>query len=124
MKELHKYLQKEVVRSAERMKEYYDSQHSQQPDFKKGDKVYLIRKNITTKRPSDKLDWKKIGPFKIKRKLGPVTFRLKLPKTIKIHLVFYISLLEPAPGNTRLGPIEIKEESQELKYKVKEIVGK
>ena len=59
--------------------------------------VYLLRKNIKTTRPSNKLDHTKLGPYKIKKKLGPVTFELQVPKGIRIHLVFHISLLEPAP---------------------------
>jgi len=34
--------------------------------LKEGDKAYLLRKNIKTKRLSDKLDHKKLGPFEIK----------------------------------------------------------
>ena len=76
---------------------YYNKKHSVGPTLKKGDKVYLLRKNIVIKRPSDKLDHKKLGPFEIVEVKGPVNYRLKLLKTIKIHPTFYISLLEPAP---------------------------
>jgi hypothetical protein len=33
------------------------------------------------------------GPFKIKEVLGPVTYRLKLPETWRIHDVFHAILL-------------------------------
>ena len=56
--------------------------------------VYLLRKNIKTRRPSDKLDYIKLEPFKIREKLGLVTFKLELLKGMRIHLVFHISLLE------------------------------
>ena len=46
------------------------------------DKVYLLCKNIKTKWPSDKLDYKKIRPFKIEKKLLDTNFRLLL--SIKI----------------------------------------
>lgn len=69
------------------------------PDLKEGDTVYLRRKNIKTKRPCNKLDHTKLGPFKIQKVLGPVTFELELPVTMKIHPVFHKSLLEPAHGN-------------------------
>jgi hypothetical protein len=58
--------------------------------------VYLFRKNVKTKRLSDKLDYKKLGPFKIKRKIGPINYKLSLPYIMKIHLIFYILLLEKA----------------------------
>jgi hypothetical protein len=85
--------------------------------------VYLLRRNIKTKRPSDKLDHTKLGPFKIIKKLGPVTFKLEMPEGMRIHPVFHISLLEPAPKNAKPGPIEINEETEEPRYEVEQIVG-
>jgi Chromo (CHRromatin Organisation MOdifier) domain len=38
---------------------------------------------------------KREGPFKIEEVLGPVTYRLKLPTTWKIHNVFHAVLLKP-----------------------------
>ena len=71
--------------------------------LKEGDKVYLLRKNIATKQLSDKLDHKKLRLFKITEVKSLVNYRLKLPKTIKIHPVFYISLLELAPPGSPLA---------------------
>jgi len=71
------------------------------PSFEEGDKVYLVRKNIKTKRPSTKLDFKQIRPFKIAKKISNTNYKLSLPRTIKIHPIFHISLLKPAPKNTK-----------------------
>jgi hypothetical protein len=38
---------------------------------------------------------KREGPFEIEEVLGPVTYRLKLPTTWKIHNVFHAVLLKP-----------------------------
>jgi ribosomal protein L11 len=57
--------------------------------------VYLLIKNLKIKRPSQKLNHKKVGLFRIKRVKGLVNFELDLPKGTRIHLVFYISLLKP-----------------------------
>jgi len=65
------------------------------PDLRIGDLVYLDRRHIKTSRPSSKLDYKKLGPFKISHIINPVTFKLKLPPSMKIHPVFHVSLLEP-----------------------------
>ena len=42
---------------------------------------------------------------------------------MRIHPVFYVSLLEPAPNNARPGSIQIDEEIQTLLYEVDEIIG-
>jgi hypothetical protein len=64
--------------------------------FRGKDLVYLLRRNIKITRPSDKLDLKKIGLFKVKRNIRDISFELELPLIIRIYSVFYISLLEPA----------------------------
>ena len=42
--------------------------------------VYITRKNIKIKQLSNKLDYIKIRPFKIKEKLREVVFKIDLPK--------------------------------------------
>jgi len=46
-----------------------------------------------------KLDYKKIGPFKILAKIGSSAYKLDLPDTMKIHNTIHISLLEPYKDN-------------------------
>ena len=72
--------------------------------------VYLLRKNIKTKRPSDKLNYTKLESFKIQKKLESITFKLELPPHIRIYPVFHISLLKLATGNAKQGPIHIDKE--------------
>ena len=62
--------------------------------LKKGDRVYLLRRNITIVRLSDKLDYRKLGLFEITEVKGLINFKLKLLKSINIYLIFYILLLE------------------------------
>ncbi|GME32536.1 reverse transcriptase domain protein [Neofusicoccum parvum] len=102
LKALHRQLQLDLEFNRYLMSRYYDRRHQEAPELKEGDKVYLLRKNIKTKRPNNKLDFKKIGPFEIAEKLGKVNYRLKLPKTMRIHPVFHVALLEPAPANATL----------------------
>jgi hypothetical protein len=102
---------------------YYDEYYSMEPTLKKGNKIYLIQRNIQTKQPSTKLDHKKLGLFKIKRIAGLVNYELVLPKTINIYLVFYISLLEPVLLGVLLAPvIEIELVNPNIEYEVEEIL--
>ena len=55
---------------------YYNQKYSIGPELKEGDKVYLFRKNIRTKRLSNKLDYKKLGLFKIEKKIRTINYRL------------------------------------------------
>ena len=46
------------------------------------------------------MDYRRLGPFRITSKINDVTFRLDLPPHLRIHPVFYSSLLEPYKANT------------------------
>ena len=67
--------------ATEQMKKYYDRKRSDARDYKPGDKVWLKGYNITTDRPSKKLDDKRYGPFEVLRKVGKAAYKLKLPRT-------------------------------------------
>lgn len=62
--------------------------------FRKEQKVWLDAKNLKTPYHS-KFTPKREGPFKIKEVLGPLTYRLNLPRRWEIHNVFHASLLSP-----------------------------
>ena len=71
MTELHAHLPTEMGYAQERQQENAD-QHSRlpAPSFQVGDRVWLNTKNIRTRRPSQKLDNKRHGPYEIKEKIG------------------------------------------------------
>jgi hypothetical protein len=75
---------------------YANKSKLEKPRFRGGDLVYLLRRNIKIIRLNNKLDLKKIGPFKVKRNIRDINFEFKFPPTIKIYPIFYLSLLEPA----------------------------
>ena len=58
--------------------------------------VYLSTKNIKTKRPSHKLNYKYIGPYKIKKQVKKDVYELDLPTKVRLHPVYHISYLESA----------------------------
>jgi len=49
----------------QRIKKYYNAKRSKGPDLKEGDKVWLLYKNFKSRQPSKKLDYIRLGPFKI-----------------------------------------------------------
>ncbi|KAJ1300233.1 hypothetical protein OPQ81_005062 [Rhizoctonia solani] len=78
---------------------YYDDKCREAPQIEVGSKVYLDGTNIKTQRSSKKLDHKKLGPYKVIKKIGKYTYQLELPKSMKIHPVFHVSLLFPKPDD-------------------------
>ena len=62
--------------------------------MKGGNKVWLLYKNILNKQLSKKLNYVKLEPFKIKKKVIKVNYKLDLPAKIKIYLIQYIAMLE------------------------------
>jgi len=66
------------------------------PKLEVGDEVWLLRHHVKTSRPSTKLEFKCLGKFRILQKVSSHAYKLDLPASMKIHLVFHISLLEPA----------------------------
>jgi len=72
--------------------------------FSVGCQVMLSRRNIHTTRPSRKLDDKLLGPFTIKKLVGPKARKLALPPSMgRLHPVFHVSLLEPYRPSTLSG---------------------
>ncbi|KAK3507877.1 hypothetical protein QTP70_002296 [Hemibagrus guttatus] len=65
------------------------------PTLRPGQRVWFSTKNIPLQMESRKLSQRFIGPFKISRKVNPVTYRLYLPKSLKINPTFHVSLLKP-----------------------------
>ena len=75
---------------------------------------------------TSKIAPKREGPFEIDEVLGPVTYRLKLPETWKIHNVFHAILLQPYTENEVHGgnlprPLPELLEGEEV-YEVESII--
>ena len=109
MTRLKELLRNEMVTAQSREKAYYDLQRKPDPNLRSGDMVWLLQRNMKTTRPSKKLDYKKIGTFKILAKIGTSAYKLALPPSMAIQNTFDISLREPYQDNP--FPSQIKEPS-------------
>ena len=122
IKELYKEIVKRIHQQKERTARNTNKRRKLGPQLKKGDKIYLLIKNLKSKRPSRKLDYIKVGPFLIKEVKGAINYKLNLPTDTKIHPVFYILLLKPADPNTPVQNAFHFEVEEEIKYEVKKIL--
>ena len=92
MKEVWKFVRNKMAQSQDRQAEAVD-RHRNKAGYKINDKVWLLNRNIKTKKPSKKLNYKTIGTYKIKKLVGS-SYQLDLPTSMKIHDVFHPSLLQ------------------------------
>jgi transposase InsO family protein len=126
LRNIHKQLALDLADASATQAHFYNRKVKKAPRFKKGNQVWLLRRNIKTTRPSDKLDYKRLGPFRIAKKIGKAAFRLKLPASMRIHPVFHVSLLEPfrpndIPGRTQDPSPPVIVDNQE-EFEVEEIL--
>jgi len=98
--ELHSTLRQQIIEANTTMAKYYNKTHLPTPaDFDDGKKVYLSTRNLSTERPSTKLEARYVGPFTIIGRIGPNAGKLDPPNTMYNHPVFNINLLEPHTPN-------------------------
>ena len=124
--DLHAMLKANLREAQGRHKRNADVLRREAPDLAPGSKVWLHRAHIKTTRPSDKLDYKKLGPYIVKRKVNAVAYELELPPALSIHPVFHVSLLEPyykslLPGRTNDPPPPLVVNNS-LEYEVEAIL--
>lgn len=102
------------------------NRHRKDINIAVGDEVWLSSKNLSTDRPSKKLDYKKLGPF-------PVTFvrgtavTLDLPASMSVNPTFHTSLLsrdpqDPLPDQHLAPPPPVNVQDHD-EYEVDEILA-
>ena len=105
LREAQVTLQRELLKARKAMELSANRRRRPAPDLLPGQKVWLLRRHVSTTRPSSKLDVRRLGPFAVIGPIGKSAFRLDLPPSMKIHPVFHVSLLEPHVGNTFRGRV-------------------
>jgi hypothetical protein len=108
---------------------YYNRRRTPTPIFVKGDRVFLDSADISMDCPLQKLGNLRYGPFKVEEKVGPASYRLKLPHQMQhLHPVFPVVKLTPAPEDpfprrrqpTPPPPVVVEGEEE---YEVEEILN-
>jgi hypothetical protein len=100
LRKVHECLRLNTARSQNLLSASRHKDSKTAPQLNKGDKVYLLTKNLKTRRKTKKLDHVKVGPFLIQEVKGKNNYQLDLPSDARIHKVFHVSLLEPADPGT------------------------
>ncbi|XP_073418731.1 uncharacterized protein [Dendrobates tinctorius] len=111
-------LKRNLESAQDRYKKSADRFRKPAPTFKVGDLVWLSTKNLKMRVPSSKLGHKYIGPYKITKLVSNVACRLQLPRSMRIHPVFHVSLLKAAtpnsfPGRSSSPPAPVLIDGQE-----------
>jgi hypothetical protein len=105
MHQIHEYLRVEMRRIQDIMEDGADRKRLPAPQMQEGTKVWLDARHIRTTRPSRKLDWKRLGPYTVKRKVSPYAYELDLPRGLRIHPVHHVSLLDPVAEDPLPGQV-------------------
>jgi len=90
LEETHEILRQNLLEAQTRQSKYAGRKEM---IFKVGDKVWLSTRNIHTTRPCKKLDYKRAGPYTGSKMINRNAYKSDLPKTMRIHDVFHVSLL-------------------------------
>jgi hypothetical protein len=71
MNEIFKQMKTEMVRAQSIQAEQADKRCREGIELNPGDRVWMDARNISTQRPSKKLDWKHLGPYEILVVISP-----------------------------------------------------
>ena len=101
------------------MKKYYNQKRLKGLTFSEKSMVYLATKNILTKKPSKKLDYKYLRLYKVTKRILKNNYQLDLLLKVRIYPIFYISLFKNAinvkPINTGRNNVKVNEKEYEAK---------
>ncbi|KAL3973506.1 potassium voltage-gated channel Eag-related subfamily H member 3 [Sarotherodon galilaeus] len=81
-----------------------DRRRTLAPQYAVGQRVWLSSANIPLKSMSRKLAPRFLGPFTVRRIINPVSVRLQLPASMKVHPTFHVSQLKPVSSSPLCPP--------------------
>jgi hypothetical protein len=107
MESIMETLRTNLLAAQATQEQYANKTRTPAPAYRKGDLVFLDRRNIPTDRPMQKLEQRFLGPFEIDEVLNSHAYQLKLaPELSRLHKTFHPNLLRPAPTDPLPGQIQ------------------
>jgi len=92
MKKVQEEAEAALRKTQEEMKKYADRRRKESEVWKRGDRVLLSTKDLVFKeRPSKKLTERYVGPYAIEEVVSSNVVKLRLPSSMRIHLVINVS---------------------------------
>ena len=89
---MHEKAAAALRKTQEEMKRYADRSRRETEEWKKGDRVMLSTKDLVFKeRPGWKLTERYVGPYAIEEVVSLNVVKLRLPSSMRIHLVVNVS---------------------------------
>ena len=92
--------------------------------LKEIDKVYLLIKDLKTRKNSKKLNYVNVGLFFIKANKKIINYKYELPKNGKIYIIFYVLLLKLAQFKILIQNKFYYQIQKKNEFKVKKIQNK
>jgi hypothetical protein len=91
--QVRKDAESSLKRAASDIKKYYDQKH-QEESFKLGELVFIDLHRYFNDRPNQKLDYRRMGPYRITKVLSEVAYHIALLADLShVHPMFHISKL-------------------------------
>jgi len=101
MKEIQEETKAALGKVQKEIKRYIDRKRTKVNEYKEGDLVILSTKDLKYQmvgKRTEKLTKRFVGPYKIKKIILLNVVELKLPSTVKIHLVVNVSRIQRYVG--------------------------